>query len=153
MWRRTPVAEVRRSTHARRGTAAMPSVSASANASKRRSAGSRRWPGRRRRSSAVAAASGGPSPSLPPPTIWFDCRSSSRKRVDGSLPQGFCRSLAYRRDGRLGDFLDLVETAHLTFKGAADGEIAFGALKGFLDVRSGTRDGSASAEVSREGND
>jgi hypothetical protein len=32
------------------------------------------------------------------------------------------------------DFLDLVETAHLTFKGAADGEIAFGALKGFLDV-------------------
>ena len=28
------------------------------------------------------------------------------------------------------DFLDLVETAHLTFKGAADGEIAFGALKG-----------------------
>src|SRR5208282_5151706 len=136
MWRRTPAAEVRRSTHARRGTAAMPSVSASASASKRRSAGSRQWPGRRRRSSAVAAASGGPSPSLPPPTIWFDCRSSSRKRVDGkaSRPrQGFCRSLAYRRDGRLGQgLLDLVETAHLTFKGAADGEIAFGALKGFL---------------------
>ena len=37
------------------------------------------------------------------------------------------------------DFLDLVETAHLTFKGAADGEIAFGALKGFLDVRYGVR--------------
>ena len=49
------------------------------------------------------------------------------------------------------DFLDLVETAHLTFKGAADGEIAFGALKGFLDVRYGTRDGSASAEFSWEG--
>jgi hypothetical protein len=31
------------------------------------------------------------------------------------------------------DFLNLVETAHLTFKGAADGEIVFGALKGFLD--------------------
>ena len=29
------------------------------------------------------------------------------------------------------DFLDLVEEAHLTFKGQADGEIAFGALKGF----------------------
>jgi len=29
------------------------------------------------------------------------------------------------------DFLDLVEQAHLTFTGAADGEIAFGALKGF----------------------
>src|SRR6202023_2819198 len=137
MWRRTPVAEVRRSTHARRGTAAMPSVSASANASKRRSAGSRRWPGRRRRSSAVAAASGGPSPSLPPPTIWFDCRSSSRKWVDGKasrLRQGFYRSLAYRRDG-------------------ADSEITFGALKGFLDVRYGTRDGSACAEFSWEGND
>ena len=51
------------------------------------------------------------------------------------------------------DFLDLVDTAHLTFKGAADGEIAFGALKGFLDVRYGTRDGSASAEFSWEGND
>ena len=48
------------------------------------------------------------------------------------------------------DFLDLVETAHLTFKGAADGEIAFGALKGLLDVRYGTRDGSASAEFSWE---
>lgn len=28
------------------------------------------------------------------------------------------------------DFLDLVEESHLTFKGSADGEIAFGALKG-----------------------
>ena len=51
------------------------------------------------------------------------------------------------------DFLNLVETAHLTFKDAADGEIAFGALKGFLDVRDGTRDGSACAEFSWEGND
>src|SRR5271170_6587868 len=51
------------------------------------------------------------------------------------------------------DFLDLVETAHLTFKGATDGEIAFGALKGFLDVRYDTRDGSACAEFSWERND
>jgi hypothetical protein len=51
------------------------------------------------------------------------------------------------------DFLDLVEEAHLTFKGAADGEIAFGALKGFLDVRYGARDGSACAEFSWEGHD
>jgi hypothetical protein len=28
-------------------------------------------------------------------------------------------------------FLDLVEQAHLTFEGKSDGEIAFGALKGF----------------------
>ena len=41
------------------------------------------------------------------------------------------------------DFLNLVEEAHLTFRGAADGEIAFGALKGFLDVRYSARDGSA----------
>ena len=31
-------------------------------------------------------------------------------------------------------FLDLVGEAHLRFEGAADGEIAFGALKGFLDI-------------------
>ena len=35
------------------------------------------------------------------------------------------------------DFLDLVEEAHLTFESKSDGEIAFGALKGFLDVRYG----------------
>ena len=34
-------------------------------------------------------------------------------------------------------FLDL-EEAHLTFEGKSDGEIAFGAIKGFLDVRYGT---------------
>ena len=47
-------------------------------------------------------------------------------------------------------FLDLVETAHLTFKGAADGEIAFGALKGFLDVRYGARDGPARSSRAKE---
>ena len=51
------------------------------------------------------------------------------------------------------DFLDLVEEAHLTFEGKSDGEIAFGALKGFLDVRYGARDGSACAEFSWEGHD
>ena len=45
---------------------------------------------------------------------------------------------------------DLVETAHLTFNGAADGEITFGALKGFLDVRCGARDTLAHAEFSWE---
>jgi len=49
------------------------------------------------------------------------------------------------------DVLDLVEEAHLTFQRAADGEIAFVALKGFLDVRYGARDGSACAEFSWEG--
>jgi hypothetical protein len=51
------------------------------------------------------------------------------------------------------DILDLNEEAHLTFRGAAAGEIAFGALKGFLDVRYGARDGSACAEFSWEGHD
>lgn len=51
------------------------------------------------------------------------------------------------------DVLDLVEEAHLTFQGTADGEIAFVALKGFLDVRYGARDGSACAEFSWEGQD
>lgn len=51
------------------------------------------------------------------------------------------------------DFLDLVEEAHRTFEGKSDGEIAFKALKGFLDVRYGTRDGSACAEFSWEGHD
>lgn len=46
-------------------------------------------------------------------------------------------------DDRDNDVLDLVEEAHLTFKGAADGEIAFGAPKGFLGVRYGARNRSA----------
>jgi hypothetical protein len=50
-------------------------------------------------------------------------------------------------------FLDLVEEAHLTFTGASDGKIVFGALQGFLDVRYGSRDGSACAEFSWEGQD
>jgi hypothetical protein len=51
------------------------------------------------------------------------------------------------------DFLDLVEEAHITFQGGSDGEIAFGALKGFLDVRYGSRHGSACAEFSWQGHD
>ena len=51
------------------------------------------------------------------------------------------------------DFLDLVEPAHLTFERETGGEIAFGALKGLLDVRYGARDGAACAEFSWEGYD
>src|SRR5690606_13077514 len=51
------------------------------------------------------------------------------------------------------DFLDLVVDEHLTFDGTTDREIAFGALKGFLDVRYGTREGSACAEFSWKGYD
>ena len=60
---------VRPSMAARRGTPAMPSASASASGSRKPSAGSRRSPDRRRPNSGDAIASGGPSPSRPPPTI------------------------------------------------------------------------------------
>jgi hypothetical protein len=71
---------------------------------------------------------------------------------------GFAKAFAGRwriveMDNWDSDFLDLVEAAHLTFEGMSDGEIAVGALKGFLDVRYGARDGSACAEFSWEGND
>ena len=36
-------------------------------------------------------------------------------------------------------------------EGKSEGEIAFGALKGFLDVRYGAREGSACAEFSWKG--
>jgi hypothetical protein len=51
------------------------------------------------------------------------------------------------------DMLDELEEAHITFKGGTDGEIAFGALSGSLDVRYGGRDGSACAEFSWQGFD
>jgi hypothetical protein len=51
------------------------------------------------------------------------------------------------------DFLDEVEEAHIAFEGPAGGEIAFGALSGDLDVRYGSRDGSACAEFTWEGFD
>ena len=51
------------------------------------------------------------------------------------------------------DVLDLGEEAHLSFEGASSGEIAFVAVKGFLDVRYGSRDGAACAEFSWQGYD
>ena len=71
---------------------------------------------------------------------------------------GFAKAFAGRwriveMDNWDSDFLDLVEEAHLTFGGKSDGEIAFGALRGFLDVRYGARDGSACAEFSWERHD
>jgi hypothetical protein len=50
-------------------------------------------------------------------------------------------------------FLDEVEEAHITFRSGLDGEIAFGALNGDLDVRYDSRDGSACAEFSWQGSD
>ena len=51
------------------------------------------------------------------------------------------------------DVLDIGQEAHLTFEGASDGEIAFVAVKGFLDVRYGARDGAACAEFSWQSTD
>lgn len=49
--------------------------------------------------------------------------------------------------------LDEVEEAHITFGPGSDGEIACIAISGDLDVRYGSRDGSASAEFSWQGSD
>jgi hypothetical protein len=43
--------------------------------------------------------------------------------------------------------------AHITFRPGSDGEIAFVALSGNLDVRYSVRDGSACAEFSWQGSD
>src|SRR3984957_16620389 len=51
------------------------------------------------------------------------------------------------------DFLDLIEMAHLTFKGAADGGRDRLRRAEGLPVRYGARDGSACAEFSWEGHD
>lgn len=60
----------------------------------------------------------------------------------GKVP-GFAKAFAGRwriveMDSWDSDFLDLVEEAHLTFEGKSDGEIAFGALKGFAMERFGS---------------
>src|SRR5436305_11681263 len=130
MWRRTRTGEVRRLTGERPGTAAMPSVSVFASALKRRSAGSRRSPVSATPSSAAGTASDGASPWLPPPTIWCGSRSSSLGPADMAKVPAIAKAFAGRwriveMDVWDNDFLDLVEEAHLTFKGAADGEIGF----------------------------
>lgn len=51
------------------------------------------------------------------------------------------------------DVLEIGEEAHLAFEGASDGEIAFVAQKGFLDVRYGSRNGAACPEFSWQGLD
>jgi hypothetical protein len=49
--------------------------------------------------------------------------------------------------------LDLLEPAHITFIGKDSGKLAFAAVEAELDVRYGSRDGSACAEFSWEGID
>jgi hypothetical protein len=59
-----------------------------------------------------------------------------------------CRWRIVKTDVWDSDFLDEVEEAHITFQGGPDGEIAFGALTGDLDVRYGSHDGAALVEFS-----
>src|SRR5256885_14230873 len=49
--------------------------------------------------------------------------------------------------------IDLLEPAHITFIGKDSGELVFGAVEADLDVRYGSRDGSACAGVSWGGAD
>ena len=51
------------------------------------------------------------------------------------------------------DVLDLAEKAHISFEGTSGGEIAFVAVKGFLDVRYVSRNGATCAEFSWQGFD
>jgi hypothetical protein len=99
----------------------------------------------------------GLSPSPPRLTTWFAAQAPCGCRVMARVP-AFAKAFARRRrivemDTWDSAFLNLVEEAHITFQGASDGEIIFGAVRGFLDVRYGSRDGWACAEFSWEGND
>jgi hypothetical protein len=49
--------------------------------------------------------------------------------------------------------IDLLEPAHITFAGKDGGELVFGTIEADLDVRYGSRDGSACAEFCWEGSD
>ena len=49
--------------------------------------------------------------------------------------------------------LDLLEPAHVTFTGKDSGKLVFVAVEADLDVRYGSRDGTACAEFSWEGSD
>ena len=122
MWRRTPAAGARRSTGARRGTAATPSASASVNASRRRSAGSRQSPdsdktrfrGRDRVGWAFAFAAAAYN-------LVAAAEAHGAGRLMAKAP-AFAKAFTGRwriveMDVWENDFLDLVEEAHLTFRG------------------------------------
>lgn len=49
------------------------------------------------------------------------------------------------------DYLDLIERAHVTFENDNDGDLVFGAIKAWLDLRYGEPDGAPLAEFSWEG--
>jgi hypothetical protein len=69
---------------------------------------------------------------------------------------GFARAFAGRwRIAEMDQWEDLdpLEPAHITFTGKDGGEFVFGTLTAELDVRYGSRDGSACAEFSWEGGD
>jgi hypothetical protein len=49
--------------------------------------------------------------------------------------------------------IDMLDSAHITFSGKDSGELVFNAIEADLDVRYGSRDGSACAEFTWEGFD
>lgn len=68
-------------------------------------------------------------------------------RINGILRRPICYRTTWPDE-----YLDLIEPAHITFEDRSDGELVFGAAKGWLDVLYGSRDGRACAEFSWEGN-
>jgi hypothetical protein len=89
--------------------------------------------------------------------VSFACRGSWLKRADRPIWRAYQplhRSMAdHRNDVWSKNVLDLVEKAQITFEGTCGGEIAFVAVKGFLDVRYGSRQGATYAEFSWQGFD
>ena len=74
-------------------------------------------------------------------------RKKFLRAVEGGMPRSQAEAHFHK------DVIDLAEEAHLTFKGASQGEIAFVAVKGFLDARYGLRGEAAYAEFSWQGYD
>src|SRR5262244_3759756 len=155
MWPRTPEAAARRSIGARRGIRATPPASASANASRKRSAGSRAPVDCARPSSGVSLKSIGPSPLRRRPTTWCGCQGWSERQHDQACagPRPCLRRRWRITEMDEWDEIDLLGAAHITFSGKDGGELMFIAIEADLDVRYGARDGAACAEFSWEGFD
>src|SRR5204863_9223678 len=97
-WRRIRAAVARRSTGGQRVIRVMPTASASASASRKRSVGSRAWPGCAASSCVACRRLIGPSPSQRPPTTWCghpSCSQPQRERagrMPADRPLADCRS-------------------------------------------------------------
>ena len=152
---RTLAAGARRSIAGPRATPATARASGSESASRKRSAGSRpRWSGQNQaaRPSAGALVLYPRRCRLQPGAPATSARGERRMTRPPALAKAFRgRWRIVEMEVWPDDYLDLIEPAHIAFEGDTDGVFVFGAVKGWLDVRYGARDGAACAEFSWEG--